>query len=79
MDGPPSQGYGGRVGGAMLVFELWHARGEVLTGDLQGALALLALGGGGPMPRGFLRSAATGDGGTMASGQAGLVGGLVCA
>ena len=28
-----------------LVFELWQARGEVLPGDLQGASALMALGG----------------------------------
>ena len=35
-----------------LVFELWHARGEVLPGDLQGASALLPLRGGAVLRQG---------------------------
>ena len=36
-----------------LVFELWHAQGEVLPGDLQGASALLALGGDAVLRQGY--------------------------
>ena len=42
--GPLRSAMGAALGAPALVFDLWHARAEVLPGDMQGALALMVLG-----------------------------------
>ena len=78
--GPPTQGYGGCVYGANVgVRAMAHPRRSPIGRPARGVGADGPRGGRGPTPREFLPFATAGEGGTMAPGKPGHVGGLVWA
>ena len=79
VDGPPSQGYGVCVGSAGVGVQALARPRRGRAGGLARGVGTVGLRGGrGPTPRGFLPLATKGDGGAMAAGQPGHVGGVVC-